>query len=618
MKNKIRYQIGLLFITIGGIFIISIFLMFKAIDKNSKDAIIINLAGRQRMLTQKMTKEAIGVAKGVISPEKLNQTAELFDRTLRGLMYGNNQLPACDDPKILKQLKYVKSLWDPFYNNVKLLEENSQSKEALKNLIDNNLQILNEMNKAVNLFEENSSANLSNIKTYAIIIGILTILTIFFILLSSKKKIIEPIEKLTVAAKQISQGNLNIELGFKYGTEFDDLGKAFEELAKSIKNYQDKLIAEKESIQQKVDQAVEKARKENKYLSESVDRIVNIMEQVSRGDLTVSVEILEEDNANIKRLFNSFNQLISKIKAILTDVTEAVQATASASAQISSSAEEMAAGAKQQSMQTAEVASAVEEMTKTILETAKNTNNAVVASKESSATAKEGEEKIMETKNGMQNILEVTNGIAGVIANLNKKADQIGEITQIIDEIAEQTNLLALNAAIEAARAGEHGRGFAVVADEVRKLAERTTKATKEIAETIQAIQLESKNATNSMKTAEEVVNRGTQLADEIERVFKQIIVSIENTVMEINQVAAASEQQSSTAEQISGSMEAINNVVNETSMGIEQIARASEDLQRLTENLNELVSDFKLDSNNSQSSDFEVRANGKMVPDLN
>ncbi len=605
MKNKIKYQIGVLFFSVGGIFIISIILMFRAINTNSKDAAVINLAGRQRMLTQKMTKEAIGVAKGIIPPEELAKTADLFDKTLRGLMYGNKELPPCEDEKTLNQLKVVNGLWQTFYDNVKKLKINPHNTAALKYLADNNIELLKEMNKGVKLFEKYADANLRNIKIYALIIGFLTILTVIFILISSKKKIIEPIEKLTEATKQIAAGNLDINLEFNYKTEFDELGRAFEELAKSIKDYQNKLLKEKESIQEKVNKAVEKSEREKQYLSESVDRIVDIMEQVSQGDLTVQVEIRDDDNENIKRLFNNFNKLINRIRIIITDVTEAVQATASASAQISSSAEEMSAGAQQQSSQTSEVASAIEEMTKTILETAKNTNNAVEASKESSETAREGEKKILETKNGMQNILEVTNEIAEVISNLNKKADQIGEITQIIDEIAEQTNLLALNAAIEAARAGEHGRGFAVVADEVRKLAERTTKATKEIAETIQAIQVESKNANESMTTAEEVVKRGTQLADEIERVFKQIISSIENTVMEINQVAAASEEQSSTAEQISGSMEAINNVVNETSIGIQQIARASEDLQRLTENLNDLVADFKLNKNDMKSTDF-------------
>jgi methyl-accepting chemotaxis protein len=245
------------------------------------------------------------------------------------------------------------------------------------------------------------------------------------------------------------------------------------------------------------------------------------------------------------------------------------------------------------------------------METTRNSSSAAEAAKHAGTIAKEGGIVINETINGMGRIAEVVRKAAVTVQALGKNSDQIGEIVQVIDDIADQTNLLALNAAIEAARAGEQGRGFAVVADEVRKLAERTTKATKEIATMIKQIQKDTEGAVVSMSEGTAEVEKGKQLADKAGDSLNQIIRGSEQVVDMATQVAAASEEQSATSEQISKNIEAISNVTQESTAGIQQIAKASEDLNQLTLNLQELVGHFKL---KNEKGSLAIRQNGKLV----
>jgi methyl-accepting chemotaxis protein len=337
----------------------------------------------------------------------------------------------------------------------------------------------------------------------------------------------------------------------------------------------------------------------------------NVLEAMSKGDFTVR---MSGSKGNYIKFENNVNTLGESMAQAMREVGESVHATASAANEISASSEEMSSGAQEQAQQTCEIASAVEEMTKTILHATQSANDAAELSKVSQDTAVRGAKKIKDTKDGMNKIVESSRKAADVVSSLTGRTEQIGQITQVIDDIADQTNLLALNAAIEAARAGEQGRGFAVVADEVRKLAERTTKATKEIADTVRSIQEEAKVANSSMEESKQFVVEGMQMTEEVDKVLQDILDGSVKTNNMAMQVAAASEQQSAAAEQISKNIEGISSVSQQSAAGVEQIAKAAEDMNRLTVNLQELVSRFKFDETHLQGGRRELSAAQKYL----
>ncbi len=357
----------------------------------------------------------------------------------------------------------------------------------------------------------------------------------------------------------------------------------------------------------------------------TLDRVIqpvkegsDVLAEMAKGNLTARV--IGEYKGDHRLITSSINLLGESLDKALNEVSEAVAATASASTEISSSTEQMAAGAQEQTQQATEVASAVDEMSKTIMDTTKNASEAAAAARAAGTSAKEGGRVVLETMEGMVRIAEVVKQSAATVQALGRSSDQIGEIVQVIDDIADQTNLLALNAAIEAARAGEQGRGFAVVADEVRKLAERTTKATKEIALMIKQIQKDTSGAVESMNRGTVEVEKGRTLAEQSSTSLKEIITGSDRVVDVVTQVAAASEEQSSASEQISKNIEAISSVTQESAAGTQQIARAAEDLNRLTSNLQELLGQFTISRGTNAVVRQEdrgstyARSNGKLL----
>jgi len=329
-------------------------------------------------------------------------------------------------------------------------------------------------------------------------------------------------------------------------------------------------------------------------LTRPIVRAVGVAKKIAQYDLT-SEPINSKATDEVGDMSRALDEMNSKLIEIISTIASNTEMLASAATEISSSAEQLSAGSKEQTNQTAQVSTAVEEMTATIVETSKNTTEASEKAKEAATKSQEGGQLAEDTSRGMEEIVESSNVTSQNIKGLAEKATAIGEIIKVIDDIADQTNLLALNAAIEAARAGEQGRGFAVVADEVRKLAERTTKATKEVAESIKGIQADVSNANEQITESKKIVGDGKELVEKTNSSLIEIFSSIEGVQEMMRQIATASEEQSAAAEEISKNVENVNRISQESSTGTEQAATAAEQLNRQSEELRNLVGGFKL-----------------------
>ncbi len=207
-------------------------------------------------------------------------------------------------------------------------------------------------------------------------------------------------------------------------------------------------------------------------------------------------------------------------------------------------------------------------------------------SRKSADLAIDGEAVVQAAVEKITAVADAMNTALAQISGLMGHSQQIGSVATVIRDIASQTNLLALNAAIEAARAGEYGRGFAVVADEVRSLAERTAKATREIAGTITVIQQETRDSAEGMAQAMPLVEQSVDMARRAAGVLQTIRSGSQQTLETIAQSSAKMRQQTEMINEVVAGVSQVLEIAGQTDSMAERALEISVALSALAAQL--------------------------------
>jgi methyl-accepting chemotaxis protein len=439
---------------------------------------------------------------------------------------------------------------------------------------------------------------------FVIVLAFLTGLPIAYFLARSLSR---PVRELKLATETFSKGEFHA-VEVRSSDEIGSLAEAFNSMAAGMMQSNQKITSQKQNLlkqQSDLNTTLQTLETQSHYLNTSVSDILQQMESLAKGDLTVGLNVSHNDE--IGRLFGGFNDVVTNVRGMMGEILEAVGVTRQIAGQINESKDALVFWAQKQWVQSDEVNTALEEMNKAITHSAQNATETTRFAADNRKVAAEGGFVVAQAVENIRNLADVVRGSAVNIENLGTSSKDIGKIIQTIETIAKRTNLLALNAAIEAARAGEQGRGFAVVADEISSLADQTSHATKQISFMLDQILTDIGNATSLMYASSKRVDEGIKLADAAGVALDEIMQSSQSVLDRISQIASSTEEQSATSFHILSSVENIASTASQSAQETERVAATINNLAAVTGQLNNLVLRFRLDK--SDTGDRSQRA---------
>jgi methyl-accepting chemotaxis protein len=397
----------------------------------------------------------------------------------------------------------------------------------------------------------------------------------------SANRATRPIVSATDAVVKIGQGELDTRLQVQGSDELALLSDNINDMAGQLKA----LLGEKE-------RAAEEQRQLTETLQNRVLELLEEVEPINDGDLTIRATVTADD---IGTIADSYNFMVANLREIVTKVQGAASNVAKTTGNNEMSIQALSQEALRQAEEITVALTQVQEMAQSARLVAASAEKAAQVVRRATQTVEEGDIAINRTVEGIVAIRETVAQTRQKVKYLGESSQKISTVVNLISEFATQTKMLAFNASIEATRAGEQGRGFAIVADEVRTLAQQSAEASREIEKLIAAIQGETNEVIAAMEAGTEQVVTGTKLVDETRQTLGKITVASAEVSQLVEAIAQAAIQQSGASETVTQTMTNVAQIADKTSKEATLVSSSFEELRLVAKALQEDVAQFKV-----------------------
>ncbi|MFZ4394566.1 MAG: methyl-accepting chemotaxis protein [Kiritimatiellia bacterium] len=313
--------------------------------------------------------------------------------------------------------------------------------------------------------------------------------------------------------------------------------------------------------------------------------------RIAEGDLHIQVKPQSSQDL----LGNAFAAMVTNLRSLTGEITEAVNVLGSASNEIVASTSQLAASATETATAVTETTTTVEEVKQTAQVSSQKAKSVSESAQKSAHISQAGRKSADEMIESMKRIHQQMSSIADSMVRLSEQTQAIGQIIAAVDDLAAQSNLLAVNAAIEAAKAGEQGKGFTVVAQEVKSLAEQSKQATAQVRTILNDIQKAAGAAVMATEQGTKAVEAGVKQSAQAGESIQALTDSVTESAQAATQIAASSQQQLIGVDQVASAMESIKQATAQNVAGAKQMETSARNLNDVGRKLKQLIERYKV-----------------------